>query len=296
MSASESWFSEVLHHSRLLHKYRIEVMHSADRRGVTLIRPLRKRSREGILYTRFPDIQTQLDTLDQLPSQELIERCRVPEKEAGAVPVECVLAFVRREWAAQNHALCEPLLAVLLERLRRRLPRALNLDGKTASLSRSDQAEQVHDTFVAMLIGEANDYDERLDYYEISFSQSIAKLSLTAKRRSRRSIGRQEELYDEDEGELRAEVELAIGVFDPFNPDLLQDEIYRSRLPAAMEKLKPLEKRIVEMWRNDVPIDSKDPSITTMTRITGRSEKGIRNIRDRAFAKLRGLLSPEGEV
>jgi hypothetical protein len=207
-----------------------------------------------------------------------------------------VLAFVRREWAAQNHALFEPLLAVLLERLRRRLPRALSSDGKTASLSRSDQAEQVQDTFIAMLIGEANGYDERLDYYEISFAGSIVKLSLTAKRWSRRSTGRQVGLYDEDEGELRADVERAIGVFDPFNPDLLQDEIYRSRLPAAMEKLKPLEKRIVKMWRNDVPIDSKDPSITTMTRITGRSEKGIRNVRDRAFAKLRGLLRPEGDV
>ncbi len=249
-----------------------------------------------MLYTRFADVEDQLLALDQLPSQELIARCRIPEKESGAVPVECVLAFVRREWAARNHSLCEPLLAVLLERLRRRLPRALSSDGKTVYLSRSDQAEQVQDTFIAMLIGEANDYDERLDYYEISFAQSVAKLSLTAKRRSSRSTKRQVELYDEDEGEIRADVESAIGVFDPFNPDLLQDEIYRSRLPAAMEKLKPIEKRIVEMWRNDVPIDSKDPSITTMRSVTGRSEKGIRNVRDRAFAKLKALLAPEEGV
>lgn len=256
-----------------------------------MIRPLRKRTRAGVLYVRFSDIEAQLVALDQLPPQELIARCQIPEKEPGAIPVECVLSFVRREWAAQNQALCEALLAVLLERLRRRLPRAASRDGKTESLARSDAAEQVQDTFIGMLIGEANDYDERLDYYEISFSRSLAALSHTAKKRARRSANRQEELYDEEEGEIRADVEEAVGAFDPFNPDLFQEEIYRLRLPAAMEQLKPLEKRIVEMWRNDIPIDSKDPNVITMRGMTGRSDKGIRIIRDRAFAKLKDLLT-----
>jgi hypothetical protein len=52
-----------------------------------------------------------------------------------------------------------------------------------------------------------------------------------------------------------------------------------------------LERRVVEMCRQDVPIDSKDPETMTMVKTLGRSEKGIRNIRDRAFAKLRALLT-----
>lgn len=256
-----------------------------------MISPLRKKTRGGVLYVRFPDIQAQLLDLDQLPPQELIARCQVPEKEPGSVPSECVLTFVRREWAAQNQALYEPLLAVLLERLRRRLPRAVSRDGKTESLARTDAAEQVQDTFISMLIGEVNGYDERLDFYEISFSRSLAALSLTAKSKARRAVGRQEELYNEEDGEVRADVEEAVGTSDPFNPDLFREEIYRSRLSAAMDRLKPLEKRIVEMWRNDIPIDSKDPNVITMRGMTGRSEKGIRIIRDRAFAKLRGLLT-----
>jgi len=256
-----------------------------------LISPLRKRTREGKLYVRFPDIEAQLVELDQLSSEELIARCRIPEREAGSVHTECVLTFVRREWAAQNQSLYEPLLKVLLERLRRRLPRAVSKGGKTESMARSDAAEQIQDTFVSMLIGEVNGYDERLDFYEISFSQSLAALSHTAKIRAHRSASRQEELYDEEEGEIRIDVEEAAGTFDPFDPDLLQQETYRIRLPGAMEQLKPLEKRIVEMWRNDIPIDSKDPNVITMRGMTGRSEKGIRLIRDRAFAKLRDLLT-----
>ncbi len=256
-----------------------------------MISPLQKKTRAGALYVRFPDIQAQLLALDQLSPQELIARCQIPEKQPGSVPSECVLTFVRREWVAQNQALYEPLLAVLLERLRRRLPRAVSRDGKTESMARSNAAEQVQDTFIGMLIGEVNGYDERLDFYEISFSQSLAKLCLTAKSKAGRSAKRQEELYDEEKGEIRADVEEAVGTFDPFDPDLLQQEDYRSRLPAAMEQLKPLEKRIVEMWRNDFPIDSKDPDVITMVGMTGRSERGIRIIRDRAFAKLRGLLT-----
>jgi len=244
-----------------------------------------------VLYVRFPDIEAQLVALDQLPLQELIARCQIPEKELGAIPTECVLSFVRREWAEQNQALCEPLLAVLLERLRRRLPRAASRDGKTQSLARSDAAEQVQDTFIGMLIGEANRYDERLDFYEISFSQSLAKLSLSAKSKAGRSASRREEIHNEDDGEVRAAVEEARGTFDPFDPDLLREGDYRSRLPAAMDQLEPLERRIVEMWRNDIPIDSKDPNVITMRGMTGRSDKGIRIIRDRAFAKLRGLLT-----
>ena len=121
-----------------------------------MISPLQKKTRAGALYVRFPDIQARLLALDQLPPQELITSCQSPEQEPGAVPSECVLTFVRREWAVQNKALYEPLLAVLLERLRRRLPRAVSRDGKTESMARSDAAEQVQDTFISMLIGEVN--------------------------------------------------------------------------------------------------------------------------------------------
>lgn len=256
-----------------------------------MISPLRKKRKDtGQLYTRFPDIEAQLNQLDHLPPNDLIARCQIPEREPGSVPTECVLTFVRREWAALNQPLCDPLIKVLLERLRRRLPRTISRDGKSESLVRTEAAERVQDEFTSMLMGETNAYDERLDFFEISFSRALSKLSLSAKKRARRSANRQEDLYG-DEGEIKAEVEEAIGLDNPFDPDLLQQDVYRSRLPVAMEQLEPLERRIAEMWRNDIPIHSNDPNIICMTGMTGRSEKGIRIIRDRAFAKLRRLLT-----
>ncbi len=44
------------------------------------------------------------------------------------------------------------------------------------------------------------------------------------------------------------------------------------------------------MHRQGIPISSKDPAVVTIVGLTKRSDKGIRLIRDRAFAKLRRLL------
>jgi hypothetical protein len=256
-----------------------------------LINPLRKRrKRDGALYQRFPDIEALLHQLNLLPAPALIARCQLPKIDPGFVPSECVLHFVRREWASQNLSVCNPLLAILLERVRRRLPRAVSPDGRSVSLARSDAAEQIHDTFVGMLIGEMEAYDERLDFFEIAFGRGLAMLSHTAEGRAGRSASRRAAVLDEEEGEVEAEVEEAFGTYDPFAPEILDQSLYRSRLAGAMSRLDPLEARIVEMHRQGIPISSKDADVITMVGLTKRSDKGIRLIRDRAFAKLRRLL------
>lgn len=256
-----------------------------------MINPLRKRrKRGGELYERFPDIEASLHELDLLAPPALIARCQLPKGDSGYVRSECVLHFVRREWAAQNMAVCNPLLAALLERVRRRLPWAASPDGRSLSMARSDAAEQIHDTFVAMLIGEAEGYDERLDFFEIAFGHGLAMLRNTAQSKAGHSASRRTGLTDEEKGEVEAEVEEAVGSYDPFAPEILDQNLYRSRLAGAMSRLDPLETRIVEMLRQGIPISSKDPDATTMMGILDRSDKGIRLIRDRAFAKLRRAL------
>ncbi len=261
-----------------------------------MISPLRKRrKRSGALYTRFPDIEDLLNQLDALPAPDLIHRCRLLKDQPGYVPSECLVHFVRRYWATQNLMVCNPLLEVLLERVRRRLPRGISADGRTVALARSDAGEQVYDTFVAMLIGEIEAYDERLDFFEIAFHRGLAMLNYSAQGRAGRSASRRAGVVDEEEGEVEVEVEEALGAYDPFAPEILDQSLYRSRLPGAMSKLSPLEQRIVEMHRQDIPISSKDPDAITMMGMTGRSDKGIRLIRDRVFAKLRRLLN-SGDV
>lgn len=257
-----------------------------------MINSLRKtKKRDGALYTRLPEVEAELNQLDALSRVDLIARCALAQGQPGFVRNECLFHFARRGWATQDKALYEPLLPLLLHRVRQRLPRAISHDNKSVSLSRSDAAEQVYDTFVGMLLGEKEAYDERLDFFEILFARGLAYMSFTAQGRAGRTANRRDDLTDEESGELEPEVEEAVGNYDPFAAEVLDQNSYRSALAGAISRLKPIEKRIVEMCRREIPLDSKDPAVITMVSLTGRSEKGIRNIRDRAYAKLRRALT-----
>lgn len=257
-----------------------------------MIAPLRKTWPDGRPYTRFPDYELLLVQLDAIPVADLIDRCKLPKSDPGYVPTECLLHFVRRSWASDDRAVWEPLLKILTERIRRTLPKGISPDGKSQSLATSQASEEVYDKFIVMLLGEKNAYNERLDFFEIRFNRGLAMLNASARIKAKKQEDRSETLFsEEDEGELASEVEVAAGSYDPFDPELVDQSIYRSRLVAAMNRLTLLERRVVEMCRQDVPIDSKDPESMTMVKILGRSDKGIRNIRDRAFAKLRALLT-----
>lgn len=257
-----------------------------------MIVPLRKQKPDGSLYTRFPDIEKTLGELDLVSKTDLVARCRIPKGQTSHVPTECVLHFVRQSSVAKNDVLFEQLFKILAERIRRALPRVENPDGETLSLVRSQVFEQVYDKFVTLLIEERSSYVVRLDFFEVSFHKGLAMLKLDAQEKAWKEENRNTELEaDENSGEIDAEVEQAAGTYDPFDPSVLDGYIYRSRLDAAMDKLPPLQKRIIEMLRQEIPIDSIDPNIVTISKSLGKSEKTIRTHRDNAFAQLRVLLT-----
>lgn len=257
-----------------------------------MIVPLRKQKPDGSLYTRFPDNEKTLGELDVVSKMDLVGRCRIPKGQALYVPTECVLHFVRRSSADKDEVLFEQLFKILAERIRRTLPRVENPDGETLSLARNQVFEQVYDKFVMLLIEERSGYVERLDFFEVCFQRGLAKLKCTAQKKAWKEENRNTELQaNEDSGEIDAEVEQAVGSYDPFDPSVLDDYIYRSRLDAAMDELPPLQKRIIEMWRQEIPIDSIDPNAVTISKVLGKSEKTIRTHRDNAFARLRVLLT-----
>ncbi len=254
-----------------------------------MIAPLRKRGKKsGKLYVRMDYVESMLNDLDSIAPTELTDRCRRPRGHEGYVHNECVLHFVRRAWAANDLALCEPLLKELMERVRRSLP-GFHREGpiRQAELQIN---EEVFDKFVDMVFAERHAYNERLDFFEAYFREGLAKLRLTAREKTWAAEDRHASLFsEEDEGEIAAEVD-AVGAYDPFDPEVLSDSLYRSRLVGAIDSLHPLDKRIIEMLRQDIPIESKEPNAVTMVTVLGMSEKGIRNRRNRALARLRRFL------
>lgn len=259
-----------------------------------MVRPLRKLSMEGALYVRRGAVQAELAELEQLSPDELVARCELwPKTISGFVSTEAILYFVRIADATYSYQ--EHLLRVLMRRVRRALPKPDSRDGKSTDLTRASIRDRVQDSFIDRILADQAEYNEQLDYYEVNFNQALARDRLDASRQIWTEENRLTELENDDD-EIIAEVEQAVGHYDPFNADELDKKDYRQRLDGAIDTLPLLQKRIIEMLRQGMPIDSSNPNIQTISKVLVKSEKTIRNHRDYAFATLRRRLERKEEV
>jgi len=254
--------------------------------------PLRKRTLNGDLYTRDPKVEALLVELSALSRDELIERAAISRRtDPRYIPSECLVYFVRASRSDNREAWFERLYRVLAERVLRCLPQPESPDGETASLTRETVRDKVFGCFVELLSKDRDAYVERLDYFEARFDGALANLRRDAQEKAWRDENRSKPLeYDEESGELSAEVEAAAGAYDPFATSDFDDASYRLRLDAAIDGLPPEQSRIIHMLRQGFPIDSKEPGVMTIAKALGRSEKTVRTYRDKAFAAVRTAM------
>ncbi|MBX5177318.1 response regulator transcription factor [Rhizobium lentis] len=266
------------------------------RKGNADIAPLRKRRLTGELYERDGKVEILLAELAALPRDELIARAAITKRsDPGYVPSECLVYFIRASRHDSNEAWFERLYRILMERVLRSVPKSESSDGKTESLTRSVVRDKVFSRFVEILSADRASYVDKLDFFEVRFDGAVASLRRDAQEQAWRDENRSKPLeYDEESGELAAEVELAAVVHDPFAASDFDDPTYRSRLDAAIEALPPEQIRIIHMLKEGFPIDSKEPDVMTIAKALGRSEKTIRTYRDKAIAALRLALT-DGE-
>lgn len=262
-----------------------------------MIEPLRKRSLKGELYTRDPAIEAKLLQLVMLSRDDLVTRCEIRSpSDPGYVPTECVLHFVRASRRDNSNRHFERLYKILAERVRRALPKTDSGPVRPVSLTKANIRDKAADRFTELLATDRNEYNEKLDFFEVKFDQALARLRLSAQEQAwnheNRTVSTER---DDDSGDIRSEVEQAAGSFDPFDAANNLAEDYRSRLSAAIDHLPEKQIRIIEMLRLQIPIDSQDPYAITISKTLGRSEKTIRTYRDKAFAALRLALSDRGE-
>jgi DNA-directed RNA polymerase specialized sigma24 family protein len=179
-------------------------------------------------------------------------------------------------------------------RVRRRLPPATNAGGQTESLTKMNIRDDVFHRFVDLLLSDRAEYDDRLDYYEVNFFHAIAAARIDASTRHWTHENRSEALGSDDE-EVSVQVEAAVGSYNPFDAEELDKKDYRLMLDDAIDNLPEVQRRIVEMWRQEIPIESKDPSVDSISKVLGKTEKTIRTHRDKAFASLRKYLERKGK-
>jgi hypothetical protein len=260
-----------------------------------LVDSLRKRTLKGQLYGRRPEVESEIGELLSLPEDAMLDRCGLARGRPGYVSTEAVLHLLRARRGQGDTLAVSRLFHLLSERVLHLLPKAEGPDG--VSLSKEQIRERTFDRLTDLLLADRKGYDDRLDYYEINFNGALAKLRLTAQKQVWRDENRSTPLEASDEEvELSVEVEEAAGSYDPLSAEALDDARYRSRLDAAIDGLPPIQSRIIEMLRQGMPIDSQDPSVLTIRRTLGKAEKTVRNQRDKAFARLRIVLSGRGKV
>lgn len=262
-----------------------------------MIEPLRKRREDdGQVYTRLSVNEYRLQELVLLREEELIKRCALPKTNKDYIPSECIVYFVRRSSSSGNEKLFEKLFKILTARFRSLLPRTENADGESVSFTKVQVMEQAFDNFVTMILEErSGKYVEGLDIYEVVFNKVVALRRIDAQRKVWKGENRSTTLErDEDNTEISPEVEKAAGEYNPFDPEVIQDNLYRLRLADAISQLPQSQKVIVEMLRQGMQIESKDPQVDTISKLLRKSEKTIRNHRDKAFANLRILLDQGG--
>jgi len=265
-----------------------------------LATPLRKRTLDGALYTRSAHVEALLKDLEQLPRAELAARCQITDRDdPGYVQSECLIYFVRSTRQDNSDQHFERLYRILLSRLRRALPNPETLDGEVVRIdqTKSRIREIAFDRFVAALAADHQSYSETLDYFEVRFDGAVANLRRDAQDTAWREANRTTTIeYDQETNELSAEVEEAVGTFNPFENSEFEENDYRSRLDAAIDTLPPEQIRIIQMLRQGFPIDSKDPDAVTIAKSLNKSEKTIRLHRDRALNALRAALLGESEA
>ena len=261
-----------------------------------MVTALRKQKPDKSLYRRPAKIETLLQTLAGLSRDELLARAQIRARDdAGYVPTECLLYFVRASRADNSDAWFERLYKALSARVLRALPPADATDGVSCSLTRERIREKVYERFVEMLAGDRQAYDDRLDFFEIRFDMALKRLRQDAQRQAWRDENRNQPLkYDDDSGELSPEIEQAAGSTDPFEGMEIDDEAFRLRLDAAIKALPTEQSRTIQMLMLGYHIQSEDPDVITICKVLKKTPKSIWNYRERAFKTLRDVLI-EGE-
>lgn len=261
--------------------------------------PLRKVRKDGALYKRRPEIEAKLGALGKLSHSELAAYCAIGDPaDKNYVSSECLLHFVRGCRSDNSDRHFQALFRVLRQRVIARLPRleiGRDAEGEVMVSHRNTKIyEAVMDRFQGLLVSDRHAYDDRLDYFEVNFDAAIATLRLDGRRRALREEKRSEPMtYDDDTSELNAEIEEAATAQNPISESKFDDPAYRSRLYAAIATLPEDQRRVLELLRLEIPIESKEPGVQTIAQILGCVGQTVRNRRNRAFEAIRKALKED---
>lgn len=248
--------------------------------------PLTKTTKRGIVYTRPPEVEAQIDEAALLSPAELKLRLDVtkPEK-AGFLRHETLVHFLRRGIATGSMATFNAILPVLLKRCEK------TLEGKIfKSLPAvAELREEILGAFAELFASDgAGDVPNELDFYECRFNRAFRMFWIDHATREVEQSGRFTVVETEEElDEALADEECLKEISDSLHHDTPEARLRMQQLLEAIDTLPEKERdAVVLVYIMGFKEESNDPdeeTAATKCKCTGRT---IRNRLASAAAKL----------
>ncbi len=260
------------------------------------IPPLRKRTKEGVLYTRPVEIEKFIVETLELPFDDFIERAKHKNRNHPEyLPSEVLVHRIRATRYNNSDDQFNALYTVLCERISRSCPRAvIRVDGGTGEVGNlMDVREYVVDRFVTLIVKDRDGYAERLDIFEARFDRAVRLLRKDAFRKIWRQEKRLVPLEYDESGDIPEDVEEYSALLNAPSMTLEEEITYRFQIRRAIDSLPEMERRVMDMLEAEIPIESKNSYEPSIAGLLGCTPKTVRNRRDRAVQRIRETLGVE---
>ena len=260
------------------------------------IPPLRKRTKEGKLYSRPPEIEEAILETLKLPFDDFMERAKHmnrkhPEFLLSEVLVHCIRATHHSNSDNQFNA----VYTALCERFRRSCPQAvIRVDGEIGEVGNlMNVREYVMDRFVTLILKDRENYAEGLDIFEARFDRAVQRLRKDAFRKIKREEKPLTSLEYEESGDIPDDVEEYSALLNtpPMAPE--EEITYRIQVRRAIDSLPKIERRILDMLEAGIPVESNNLDEPTIAGLLECTPKTVRNRRARAIQRIREKLGVE---
>lgn len=262
------------------------------------IEPLRKHKSTGEPYTRRSPIIDFIARSLAWPFENLLQRAAGRDRRSSDyVPSEVLVYHLRHMKAENSDDRFVALYNILRDRIEAACPRAnRQVADKICEDARIAEIRDATTDYVTeLMFTDRQEYDERLDIYEVVFDKAVRSAHITKIRKVNRRESANENVEDAVTGEVRAVVEAALDRYKSTGLTVEDDLDYRIYLRRAIDALPTEERKVIDLMLADIPIESSKEGGSSMTELLGCSEKTVRNRRDRAFSKIRTALALEAE-
>lgn len=264
-----------------------------DRMSLASVPSLSKCYPDGTPYMRMSVVEQQIAAVVELSFDDLVARCAITNRShPDFIRPECLIHMLRRTRFDNSDARFNRLFTLVLKRVALALPRSERVEGGKTLIDAAiaDANEQALHRIQLLLTLDRSGGD-RLDFYEVHFDEAVAMLRLKAQGSVGRRVKREAPLeLDLETNELPVAVERAAGAFVEHDDAIFFDPIFRPRLLAAIDGLSPEQKEVVVMTMANIPIQSQDRDVPTISRILKCDPRTVQNRRTRAIKSLRAAL------